>query len=108
MMANLLAIHEATDFSPCELMFGRSIDLPIDLLLGTPDAPEHQPKDQSEYAAKLRNRIERVHECACENVLVESVRPKTAAVQPWRFSLAVQPHTEEGRSPKLQRPRCGP
>ena len=37
MMAYRSAVHETTSFTPCELMFGRQIDLPIDLQLGRPE-----------------------------------------------------------------------
>ena len=42
MMAYCCAVHESTSFTPCELMFGHQIDLPIDLQLG-------QPKEESQW-----------------------------------------------------------
>ena len=114
MMAYRSAVHEL----PGSLLVndGRSNDLPIDLLLGTPDPPEHQPEDQSEYAAKLRDRIERVHAFAWYNMLLESVRQKRsydhrARVRQFNRGDPVwlyNPTWKKGRSPKLQRPWCGP
>jgi len=45
MMAYRSAVHETTSFTPCELMFGRQIDLPIDLQFG-------RPKQESGYQNK--------------------------------------------------------
>ena len=66
-MAYRSAVQETTGFSPCELMLGRSINLLIDLLLGTPDPPEHQPEVQSEYAAKLGEHV--AGECSLKTEL---------------------------------------
>jgi hypothetical protein len=38
MMAYRAAVHETTKVSPYELMFGRTINLPIDLVIGHPDS----------------------------------------------------------------------
>lgn len=37
MMVHRSAVHESSSFTPCELMLGRQIDLPIDLQLGRPE-----------------------------------------------------------------------
>lgn len=45
MMAYRSAIHETTGYTPVNLMFGREIHLPIDIMLGTPE--DHMEEDQT-------------------------------------------------------------
>ena len=52
MMAYRSAVHETTSFTPCELMFGRQIDLPIDLQLGRPEQ-ESGYQNKTEYVQHL-------------------------------------------------------
>jgi hypothetical protein len=51
MMAYRAAVHETTKVSPHEMMFGRTINLPIDLVIGHPDSnyivPEYRCKPKS-------------------------------------------------------------
>lgn len=46
MMAYRSSVHESTGVSPAEMVFGRPINLPIDLILGTP-TPSTLPRDVS-------------------------------------------------------------
>lgn len=46
-------------------MFGREMTLPLDLVLGKPE-PKYYT--QSEYAHKLENQLEVVHEMARKNI----------------------------------------
>jgi len=52
MMAYRFAVHETTSFTPCELMFGQQIDLPIDLQFGRPEQ-ESGDQDKAEYVHRL-------------------------------------------------------
>ena len=52
MMAYRSAVHKTTSFIPCELMFGRQIDLPIDLQLGRPEQ-ESGCQNKTEYVQRL-------------------------------------------------------
>ena len=116
MMAYRSAVHETTGLSPCELMLGRSINLPIDLMFGTPEPQRDYPSDQSDYVEKLRERIERTHTFARENMRLESERQKRnydhrAQVRQFNRGDPVwlyDPTRKKGRSPKLQRPWKGP
>ena len=36
MMVFRSAVHETTGYTPCELMLGRQIEVPLDILLGRP------------------------------------------------------------------------
>jgi hypothetical protein len=49
MMAYRAAVHETTKVSPYEMMFGRTINLPIDLVIGHPDSNYIVPEYSSGY-----------------------------------------------------------
>ena len=62
LMAYRTAIHETTGCTPAQLMMGRDLRLPIDLLIGRPEdeiSPYH-----SCYVEDLQARLERVHSFA--------------------------------------------
>ena len=63
MLAYRTAIHESTGVSPCEMVFGRPITLPIDLLLGRVE-PEKQYEYESDFANSLSNKIDKIHDFA--------------------------------------------
>lgn len=62
MLAYRFAQHEAIGVSPCEMMLGRHVSLPADLVLGRTE-PENS-LNMSEYAFKLTQTIERIHNFA--------------------------------------------
>jgi hypothetical protein len=43
------AVHETTKVAPYEMMFGRTINLPIDLVIGHPDSNNIVPEYSSGY-----------------------------------------------------------
>lgn len=49
MMAYRSSEHKTTEISPCQMMFGRDINLPVDLVIGKPsnilDNSNSQPDD---------------------------------------------------------------
>lgn len=53
MMAYHSTVHETTSFTPCELMFGRQIDLPIDVQFGRPKQKSGD-QDKTEYVHRLQ------------------------------------------------------
>ena len=67
MMAHRSSVHETTSFTPCELMFGRQIDLLIDLRLGRPEQ-ESGDQNKTEYVQRLQARLDRVHAFARGNM----------------------------------------
>ncbi|CAG2197984.1 unnamed protein product [Mytilus edulis] len=55
LMAYRSSDHESTGFSPSMLMFGREIELPIDLIFGSyPDSIETDEKSENDYLKDLR------------------------------------------------------
>ena len=102
MMAYRSAVHETTSFTPCELMFGRQIDLPIDLQLGRPEQ-DSGDQNKTEYVQRLQARLDRVHAFARGNMKLGSERHKR-----YYDHKAQNPRRKKGRTPKLQRPWEGP
>ena len=66
MMAYLSSIHNTTNISPCLMMFGRDITLPIDLLFGHPR--EESKEETSEYAYNLTESLAIIHKFAREHL----------------------------------------
>lgn len=114
-MAYRSAVHESTGCTPNELMFGREVRLPVDLMFGAP--PESTASlDCTEYACNLRKQVETVHDFARNRLCIESQRQKRLYDQRanansfkegdkvWLYN----PQKKKGRSPKLQTPWDGP
>ena len=62
MLAYRSAQHETTGVSPCEMMFGRHVSLPADLVLGR--LQSENTLEMSEYAYKLSQTLDKIHEFA--------------------------------------------
>lgn len=66
--------HEATDFSPHYLMFGRHPRLPIDLLFGL--STKEEPETAKGYTEKWAKRMKEAYQIAAENSQHSSTRGK--------------------------------
>ncbi len=62
-MAYNSAKNKSTGYSPYELMTGRQMRLPADLLLGWPEQ-EEPPENNTEYADQLQAKLDYCHEIA--------------------------------------------
>ncbi|CAG2252698.1 unnamed protein product [Mytilus edulis] len=76
MMAYRTSVHESTGFSPSMLMFGREIELPIDLIYGPHPQTENITDCSNEYLEKLQSNIFRVHNLARDKNDCSSDRQK--------------------------------
>lgn len=65
--------HAATGLTPYELLFGRCVSQPLDLIFGEPGREEEGAANFQQYAARLKSRIQRANAFARAN-LAEAVR----------------------------------
>jgi hypothetical protein len=114
MMAYRSAVHEFTGVSPCEMMLGRDIALPIDISLGRPEKESKIPG--SDYAYDLAAHMSQIHPLVREHVILASDSMKRNYDQKKHLKVytrgdAVWLHNniyKKGVSPKLQSHWQGP
>ncbi|GBM25302.1 Retrovirus-related Pol polyprotein from transposon 412, partial [Araneus ventricosus] len=88
LLAYRSAEHEVTGLTPAEMLFGRTLRLPCDILFGR---PSETPSSPNEYMKNLEARLESVHAFARERIKLASERMKT------RYdSRATHHHFKEG------------
>ena len=68
MMAYRSSVHETTKFTPFQMMFGRQVRLPIDIMFGT---PEPTPSCPNQYVNQLRSNLENVT-TLCKGILARN------------------------------------
>ncbi|CAG2238376.1 unnamed protein product [Mytilus edulis] len=78
-MAYRSSVHESTKFSPCKLMLGREIELPIDLIYGP--QPQHEDfidetQVVNEHMIQITQNMWKVHEKARQNMVNASENQK--------------------------------
>jgi hypothetical protein len=69
MLAYRFSVHESTGISPNEMVFGRQVTLPIDLVLGRTDSERNGISD---YIQNLSEKIDKVHSFARNNLELNS------------------------------------
>ncbi|GBM72728.1 Retrovirus-related Pol polyprotein from transposon 412 [Araneus ventricosus] len=113
LLAYRSADHEATGCTPADMLFGRTLRLPCDILFGR---PSDTPSSPNEYLNNLEARLESVHAFARERIKLASERMKTRydsgatghhfkeGDQVWMYN----PKRRRGLSLKLQQNWEGP
>ncbi|GBM50684.1 hypothetical protein AVEN_45957-1 [Araneus ventricosus] len=74
LLANRSAGHKVTGFTPADMLFGRTLRLPCDILFGR---PSDTPSLPNEYLNNLEARLESVRVFARERIKLASERMKT-------------------------------
>ncbi|GBL91310.1 Gag-Pol polyprotein [Araneus ventricosus] len=107
LLAYRSADHEATGFTPAQMLFGRTVRFLCDILFGK---PSDTPSSPNEYLNNLEARLVSVHAFARERIKLASERMKTSydsgatnhhfkdGDQVWMYN----PKRQRGLSPKLQ------
>lgn len=116
MLAYRSGEHESLGTSPCSMIFGKDVNLPIDLILGKPKQEESNPVGKSAYAYELSKQIDKIHEFARNKLKLSSDRMKKyydvgSRLQKFEKGSAVwlhNPRRKKGLCPKLQRSWEGP
>lgn len=62
MLAYRSSVHESTKVTPNEMVFGRQVTLPIELIYGKPTADTEIPDSCEEYAYQLQQTLDKIHE----------------------------------------------
>ena len=115
LMSYRSAVDETTKLTPALLMFGRALRVPLDLLLGRPQA-DIEEQSYLEYAERLQAAIATIHDFARDQQQAGSQGMKTRydiRSEAFTFSKGgivwlYNPQREKGKSPKLSRPWEGP
>lgn len=76
MMAYMSAVHESTGYSACKMIFGREVNLPLDLEIGKPDIKNENITNHSAYTQDLENKIAVIRDFAREKLNLSSDRMK--------------------------------
>jgi hypothetical protein len=106
LLAYRASTHETTGMMPANLVFGRELRLPCDLLFGAPPDKEQSTTD---YASDLVERLHDTHQYARRNLKVASDRMKarydrlanSAGFQEGDCVWLYRQTRTRGRSPKL-------
>ena len=113
MMAYRSSVHETMGVTPCRMMFGHEINLPVNLVLGRP-FQEKVYENSPDYVDDLENMAVKVHAFACSH-MSSDVMKKTyyhkihqKLHNPGDPVWYYQYQRKFGLNPKLQRPWHGP
>lgn len=74
MMAYRTSLHEITGFTPNQLVLGREVSTPLDIMYEMPRSVQYAPRDQ--WAWQLKENMEPVHTFVRENLKRAMVRQK--------------------------------
>ena len=116
MLAYRSAVHDSTRVTPNEMMFGRQVTLPVELVLGKPPNSEEIPDSAPDYVEMLQEKIGVIHDFARNKLKLSTDRMKRrydAQSKQNRFSKndkvwLYNPKRYKGLKPKLQSPLEGP
>ena len=107
MFAYRTSVQESTGCTPFQLVFGREVRLPIDVMFGLP--PHYPPMESNKYAVDLRLRLDRAYRQVREYMGLQQRRQKVhydklCNGKPFKIGDMVWLHcpgVPRGKSPKL-------
>ncbi|GBM48452.1 Transposon Ty3-I Gag-Pol polyprotein [Araneus ventricosus] len=106
LLAYRSAEHEVTGLTPAEMLFGRTLRLPCDILFGR---PSETPSSPNEYMTNLEARLESVHAFARERMKTRyDSRATDHHFKEGDLVWMYNPKRRRGLSPKLQQNWEGP
>ena len=105
--------HDSTGFSPNFLMFGRELNVAVDIALGNPEGP---PQSVNDYAAHLTENMANAYELVSNQLQRSAERNKQnydvgvklKQYQPGDLVWVYSPRQFQGRTPKWSRCFSGP
>ena len=108
--------HESTGYSPNMLMLGRETTMPIDLVLGLPEANKEKEASHNEYVGRMQARFRNMYEevrLQLAKVAEKSKDYYDLKVRPTQFQVGdwvwyYLPKATVGRTPKWHRAFEGP
>ena len=114
MMAYRATPHASSGLSPNEMVYGREVSMPVDVILGSP--PGEQEGDELDYVESLKIRLENAYDLAREQLGCSAQRQKkyydlNAIDEPYMVGdlvWLVNQTRRKGVCPKLQRKWLGP
>ena len=116
LLAYRSSVHESTTLSPAMMTYGRELDLPADLVFGSPDVASKQANEPPAYVTKLSDRMEKIHNLARDKLLEANERHKrTYDLKQFQNNYKVgdqvllfMPAVKRGRNKKLSSRWTGP
>ena len=70
------SVHESTGFTPNQLFFGRTVNLPIHFLVGLPAPAKQEFSSYTDYVVYLNDKICKIYELVRENLKTNAKRQK--------------------------------
>ena len=112
-MAYRATPHDSTGVSPNYMMYGRDVNMPVDVMVGL---PSDHPKSTLEYVQKLRRQLEEAYETARRGLRRSADRQKRLydtkihgnGFQPGNLCWCASKVRKKGVSPKFQPAWYGP
>ncbi|KAK3705767.1 hypothetical protein QZH41_000594, partial [Actinostola sp. cb2023] len=116
LMAYRSSVHSSTGHTPYELMFGREMRIPVDVMMGMVPEDESSECSYSESVSELRNKLAKGYEDVRTNLQAAQRRQKDAfdkgvrhtVYEPGDLVLRYSPQLTPGEASKFHRNWQGP
>ncbi|KAK3725843.1 hypothetical protein QZH41_014068 [Actinostola sp. cb2023] len=116
LMAYRSSVHSSTGHTPYELMFGREMRIPVDVMIGMVPEDESSECPYSESVSELRNKLAKGYEDVRTNLQAAQRRQKDAfdkgvrhtVYEPGDLVLRYSPQLTPGEASKFHRNWQGP